>query len=152
MRVSPLNSLSQAYLHWGYQDKSQEFARQAIETALQMDPRNESFKGLYLEELARAYALNREYDKAQATIAEAGELLPTSRDSLEGPGISASNAWIMALSGQRDEALLEIERLLDTPAGLNRWDMYLNPEWDFFRDDERFNDLIRPLNLQEGKS
>ena len=43
----------------------------------------------------------------------------------------------------------EIERLLNTPAGLSRWDLYLNPDWDFFRDDERFNALARPENMEE---
>ena len=56
---------------------------------------------------------------------------------------------ILGLTGRQEEALAEIERLLDTPAGLRRWDLHLSPYWDFFRDDERFNELVRPLNLQE---
>ena len=47
--------------------------------------------------------------------------------------------------------VIEIERLLNHPTGFNRWELYLDPRWDFFRDDERFNELVRPLNLQEGK-
>jgi hypothetical protein len=52
------------------------------------------------------------------------------------------------MSGNRDEALLEIERLLSIPSPMDRWTLYLDPMWDFFRDDERFNQLVRPLNLK----
>ena len=54
-------------------------------------------------------------------------------------------------SGLAAEALAEIERLLDKPSGLVRWNLYLDPMWDFFRDDERFNALIKPRNLDEAK-
>ena len=54
------------------------------------------------------------------------------------------------MAGEREESLMEIERLLNTPAGLSRWELYLNPDWDFFRDDERFNALARPKNLEEA--
>jgi hypothetical protein len=53
------------------------------------------------------------------------------------------------MTGKREEALVEIDRLLKHPTGFTRWKLYLDPRWDFFRDDERFNDLIRPLNLKE---
>ena len=42
-----------------------------------------------------------------------------------------------------------LARMIDKPAGFNRWVLTLDPRWDFFRDDERFNDLIRPLSLVE---
>jgi len=55
------------------------------------------------------------------------------------------------MAGQRDEAISELERLLETPAGPNRWQLHLDPTWDYFRDDERFNELIRPDNIGENK-
>ena len=63
---------------------------------------------------------------------------------------SVNRAMILGMGGQRDESLAEIERLLKTPVGLNRWELYLSPDWDFFRDDERFNALARPENLEEA--
>jgi hypothetical protein len=58
---------------------------------------------------------------------------------------------ILGMAGQREKSLAEIERLLNTPAGLNHWDLALSPDWDFFRDDERFNELARPLNQDDVK-
>ncbi len=48
---------------------------------------------------------------------------------------------------ERDRALELLAEIIGVPGGLTRWEMYLDPRWDFFRDDERFNDLIRPHNL-----
>ena len=57
---------------------------------------------------------------------------------MNGPVIEGLRAQILGMTGQRDEALVEIERLLNTPAGLVRWQLRLDPTWDFFRDDPRF--------------
>ena len=53
------------------------------------------------------------------------------------------------MAGKREEALVEIERLLQHPIGFSPWLLYLDPRWDFFRDDERFNTLVRPDDLAE---
>jgi Tfp pilus assembly protein PilF len=131
-------------------EKAQELARQAIEEALKPEPDSDLSHAFVLNDLAVAYLLNGQTDKALETSLKALALYPESRDSLNGVYISNNHAWIMAKAGLHDEALAEIERLLSTPAGMNRWDLYLNPIWDFFRDDERFNDLARPLNLKEA--
>ena len=81
---------------------------------------------------------------------EATSIIRAVADGLAGAVIDGLAARILALVGQRELALKEIERLIDTPgSNLTRWGMTLDPRWDFFRDDERFNDLIRPLNLKE---
>ena len=54
------------------------------------------------------------------------------------------------MAGHRDEALKNIAELLDMPKDVDRWMLYLDPRWDFFRDDERFNKLIKPLNFDES--
>lgn len=59
----------------------------------------------------------------------------------------AADLGTLALSGERDRALELLAEIVGVPGGLTRWEMYLDPRWDFFRDDERFNDLIRPHNL-----
>ena len=48
------------------------------------------------------------------------------------------------MAGEREMALAEIERLLEGPYPPNKWRMVQDARWDFFRDDERFNELIRP--------
>ena len=52
--------------------------------------------------------------------------MPESRDSLNGAQLSGTHAWIMAMAGQRDEALAEIERSAGYTFG-NRWILYLHP-------------------------
>ena len=101
--------------------------------------------------LSLSYARMGQFDKAMAAVNRSRELRPESDDSLEGPESSISQAMVLGMIGQREESLAEIERLLNTPVGLDRWVLTLNPDWDFFRDDERFNELARPLNLDEAK-
>ncbi len=57
---------------------------------------------------------------------------------------------VLALTGERDRALEMMAQLIDEPAGFARWELYLDPRWDFIRDDDRFNDLIRPDNLEQS--
>ena len=71
-------------------------------------------------------------------------MLPESKDQLYGIYMSQTRAQVLAMAGEREAALAEIERLLNSPYRFNKWNLYLDPRWDFFRDDERFNDLIRP--------
>jgi tetratricopeptide (TPR) repeat protein len=152
-RIMRLDLLARAYRYMGEAGNADKYARSAIEagttdtsTSKGVDS-NFSRSGL----LASAYANVGQLDKALAVIDRSLELVPESADSLTGPGFSISRARILGMAGQRDESLAEIERLLNTPAGLTRWDLYLNPDWDFFRDDERFNQLARPDNLEEGR-
>ena len=77
------------------------------------------------------------------------DIVPEAKDAMNGGYIAGFNAQVLGLTGHRDEALAEIARLLDTPAGLIHWQVYFDPTWDFFRDDERFNELIRPKNFDE---
>ena len=70
-------------------------------------------------------------------------------DRLDGLGPSQWLCQVLALTGDRDRALEMLAELIDVPGGFVRWELYLDPRWDFFRDDERFNDLIRPHNLEQ---
>jgi len=123
-----------------------QMAEEAVKTA---SATNDANKAYYLQQLALVLSSSDQFATALEMSEKARQLMPESRDSLAGPDYSNTHAMIMAMAGQRDEALAEIKRLLNTPSGLVRWDLYLNPDWDFFRDDERFNELVRPLNLQE---
>ena len=65
--------------------------------------------------------------------------------------IQGMRAQVLAIVGQHDQALAEIERLLDTPGSyLSRWMLTLDPRWDFMRDDERFNELIKPEDITKA--
>ena len=79
------------------------------------------------------------------------EIMEKGNDVMFSAEMAQSRAMILGMAGQRDESLAEIQRLLAHPLGYSRWSLYLDPQWDFFRDDERFNELARPLNLKEAQ-
>ena len=84
---------------------------------------------------------------ALVKMKEAKSVIATTGDNLAGAMIDGSAARILALVGQHDLALEEIERLIDTSGNnLTRWKLSLDPRWDFFRVDQRFNDLVRPVS------
>jgi len=150
-RAGDLLSKSYVYHAMGNPKKAEESARSAIElfTQLQLDSNSDRSKAQELDFLAFAYAQSGEFAKALEAADQARVHMPESRDSYDGTNYSATRAYVLALSGEHDEALSEIERLLSIPSGLSRWELYLDPGWDFFRDDERFNELVRPPNLEE---
>jgi TolB-like protein/Flp pilus assembly protein TadD len=84
-------------------------------------------------------------DRKQEAIAEgkrAAELLPESRDAMDGPKSTASLAQIYALTGESDEAFRLIDHLLGIPNGLTIPMLKLDPVWDPLRNDPRFQALI----------
>ncbi len=145
---------SEAYRLSGDQVMAAELVRQAIDTiaTIDLDLETDFTMSWYRYNLTLAYLQIDQADQALQEIETALNLMPESRDNVMGVTLSNMRALALAMAGRRDEALVEIERLLNTPAGLNRWNLYLSPAWDFFRDDERFNELIKPLNLEEAAS
>jgi tetratricopeptide (TPR) repeat protein len=101
--------------------------------------------------LAYAHASLGHESEAIEVANRAAGLTRQSMDSVNGPIIESFRAQVIAMAGQRDEALAELERLLEIPGGPIRWQLYLDPAWDFFRDDARFNALVRPQNLDESQ-
>ncbi|NIR45850.1 MAG: tetratricopeptide repeat protein [Gemmatimonadetes bacterium] len=95
--------------------------------------------------LGRVYGWLGEGEKALESCRRAASILPESKDKVHGVGASSWCALTRALVGERDAALAEIERLLQTPAGFTRAELALEPTWDFFRDDPRFQALIRSV-------
>jgi tetratricopeptide (TPR) repeat protein len=150
-RAAALLTKASVYHAMGDSNKANENARSAIEVFSEFFPVSDSDRNnaMRMSFLAYAYALSGELAKALEAIDQARAFMPESRDSYDGTDHSEARAWILALSGEHDEALSEIERLLSIPSGLNRWELYLDPGWDFMRDDERFNELIRPPNLED---
>ncbi|MEJ2535183.1 MAG: hypothetical protein P8008_06880, partial [Gammaproteobacteria bacterium] len=96
-----------------------------------------------------AYALNGQTERALAAANEAIRIIPEERDLFFGIWMSQIRAQVLALTGRRNEALGEIERLLQTPYRFNKWQLHQDMRWDFFRDDERFNELVRPEGAPE---
>ncbi len=97
-----------------------------------------------------ALALLGEFEGAIAAAEEAVSLFTLEADKLEGSFPLQNLCMVLALAGKRDEALAMLPMLLEIPTGFDKWSLYLDPRWDFMRDDERFNELIRPDNLEQS--
>lgn len=102
-----------------------------------------------LTTLAQLLALQGDFDGAVNAAREAIAIFSKSNDQWDAPTVYLRAWHAMAMAGERDEALENIRQLIDMPSKFSRWQLYLDPRWDFFRDDERFNELIRPANLDE---
>jgi hypothetical protein len=79
------------------------------------------------------------------------EMIPLENDHVWGIFLRRAHTLMLARAGKRDEALEILATTVDKKEGRTRWQLYLDPRWDFFRDDERFNELARPLNLDEAE-
>ena len=106
-------------------------------------------EGFRLSGLAYSYAGLDDMESALAAIEAANNALSREQDHLFGATMHKNMTGLMAAAGQRDEALERLAENIDGPEGFSRWELYLDPNWDFFRDDKRFNDLVKPLNLKE---
>jgi len=101
-----------------------------------------------LSNQALALALLGDSSGAQVLMDQAITTIESVGDGLASRAIQGIRARLLAITGQRELALTEIERLIDAPGSyLSRWMLTLDPRWDFFRDDDRFNELIRPQGV-----
>lgn len=94
------------------------------------------------------YALFGDGPRAREACTRRHAILPESRDKVHGVEASALCARALGLVGDADSALVEIERLLRTPRGFTRWELALDPRWDFFRGDARFRALATPPSMR----
>ena len=116
-----------------------------------LEPTGTQVDGFEQAFLARCYAGAGLFDEAVAAAGRAEHILFAGGDQIFGAVSLETVALVLGMAGRRDEALETLERLQAMPNAISRWWLYLDPEWDFFRDDERFNELARPLNLDEAR-
>ena len=98
---------------------------------------------------AAALASRGRFDEAIAAADRAVEIMQSGEDALFTASVRFIRALVLGMAGKREESLAELENLFEQGIYIARWYLYLDPKWDFFRDDERFNELVRPLNLEE---
>lgn len=79
---------------------------------------------------------------ALAAAAKLTELLPESADAVAGPVNSLSRAEILAWAGEKDQAISEVARLLNTPYGEMVAPARTDPGLVPLRDDPRFQALL----------
>ncbi len=137
------------YYLMGNEEQARKYLQLQIDYSLAQAPTGTYVDAFQLMRQATCWSYLGESDKALEISRKAVELLPQEKDHIFGTVIENNHTLILAMAGKRDEALKRLADSVDKVRGPTRWQLYLDPAWDFFRDDERFNALARPLNLQE---
>lgn len=75
----------------------------------------------------------------------ATELLPVSKDAMDGPSVLTNLAIVYAWCGEVDKALNELVVLAKTPNGIYYGELKQDPFWDPLRSDARFDKLLADL-------
>ena len=106
-----------------------------------------------LSNLAVVYAGIGNREAALKAARRATELLPVSRDALDGTSFLARLARIEAQVGETDSALGHIRQLLNAPAGyeVSAASLRSDPAWDSLRKDPRFQNLISEADAAEAE-
>jgi serine/threonine-protein kinase len=73
------------------------------------------------------------------------ELLPPTKDALNGTEVLYYYAVICAWTGERDQAIEQLKRLATVPAGVSYGEICLDPHWDPLRGDPRFEQIVASL-------
>jgi tetratricopeptide (TPR) repeat protein len=73
------------------------------------------------------------------------ELLPMSKDAIDGADLAVNLAQIYAWTGEKDRAIEQIAELEPVPSTLSYGLLKLHPFWDSLRGDPRFEKIIASL-------
>jgi serine/threonine-protein kinase len=93
--------------------------------------------------LARAYAGLGRKNEAIREAKIALELMPVSKDAMDGPGVMSSVAIIYIMTEEYDNAIDLLDYLLANPSMLQVGLMKINPVYDPLRDHPRFKALLK---------
>ena len=122
-----------------------------------------------LTEAEREFAINPDYGPSLCVLAvihaalgrkeeamregrRAGELLPVSKDAVNGKIILEYLALIYAWSGEKDLATNQLAVALQSPGGdLSYGLLRLHPNWDSLRGDPRFEQIVASLAPKPGE-
>jgi tetratricopeptide (TPR) repeat protein len=106
-------------------------------------------RSLRSNQLGLLYAFMGRKDDALREGQRAVELKPIARDVIEGAIAEVFQALILARTGETDQAISEIERLLTTPFAVDYADdsitlsdLRTRWEWDPLRNDPRFQKIL----------
>ena len=135
----------------GNETLSRKFLQKQIEHSNTVTPVGSYVDAFVVMNLATSWSYLGEHEKALKASQKAMDILPQEKDHLFGTMLAQNHTLLLARAGKREEVLAILEATLDQYEGQTRWELYLDPRWDFFRDDERFDDLVRPLNLEDAE-
>jgi TolB-like protein/Tfp pilus assembly protein PilF len=80
-------------------------------------------------------------DEARAAC----NILPVTKDAVDGVLLVANLARVYTVTGERDLALKELEVVTRLPGGPTYGELLLSPEWDPLRGDPRFEKIVQSL-------
>jgi TolB-like protein/Flp pilus assembly protein TadD len=84
-------------------------------------------------------------DKAIEHGERAVQLVPVSKDAINGPLLIQYLAIIYSWSGQKDRAIEQLKRAAAIPSTVNYGVLRLHPYWDELRGDPRFEEIVASL-------
>ena len=91
-----------------------------------------------------------EKEKAIQEGRSACDMLPVSKDALDGVALITNLARIYALTGGKDLALEQLDIVSKIPYGPHYGELRLDPEWDSLRGDPRFEKIVASLAPKEA--
>jgi TolB-like protein/Flp pilus assembly protein TadD len=84
-------------------------------------------------------------EEAQREGERACELLPVSKDALDGPDLVVNLALIYAWTGEKNRAIEQLAKASQIPGNLSYGLLKLHPQWDSLRGDPRFEKIVASL-------
>ena len=120
-------------------------ARAETEKLVAAQPRNEK----PLSVLAVLDAELGEKEKAISEGRTACEMLPTTKDAINGVLLITNLATVYSLTGEKDLALEQLAIVSKLPFGPSYGRLRLDPDWDALRGDPRFEKIVASLAPQK---
>jgi TolB-like protein/class 3 adenylate cyclase/Flp pilus assembly protein TadD len=80
------------------------------------------------------------------------ELVPVSKDVIDGADLILNLAVIYAWTGEKDLALKQLVEAAQLPSALNYGSLRLHPDWDSLRGDPRFEKIVASLAPKTANS
>ena len=98
-------------------------------------------------DLASAYALLGRKTEALREAARATEIVPVSRDAVDGPDLQEDYAFVEMLVGETDAAVRRLAYLLTIPSDVSVNVLRADPTWNPLRSNPGFARLVsRPVS------
>jgi TolB-like protein len=97
--------------------------------------------------IAKSMAHLGRFDEALSLATKLTNEFPYERDSMLYGWLLTNQAMVKGLAGDQDAAMDDLEKAFNIPTAFRRvrsWDLHYDPNWDFMRDNPRFNELATP--------
>jgi serine/threonine-protein kinase len=123
-------------------------AQRAFAAARVIEEKNVREQPNYPQAWSRLGLIDAALGRKEEAIREgrhAMELVPVSKDALDGPSYVTNLAMIYAWTGEKDLALEQLEISAKIPGGVMYGELKLYPQWDSLRGDLRFEKIVASL-------